>query len=60
MALQIVVGAAHLHGAAVADAARMHKIGAAGENVGLQRNAEPPAIVDDMNVMVRDAARARR
>ena len=57
MALQVVIGAAHLHGAAVAEMAGMHEVGAAREDVGLQRHAEAAAIVDDVHVVVRDAAR---
>ena len=56
MALQVVDGAAHLHRPAVADVSGMHQVGAAGEDVGLQRDAEPAAIVDHVNVVMRDAA----
>src|SRR5262249_27875767 len=56
VALQVVERAAHLVGAAVADAARMHEVGAAREDVGLQLDAELAAIVDDAYVVVRDAA----
>ena len=58
VALQVVEGAAHLHGAAVAETAGVHEVGAAREDVGLQRDAELPAVVDDVDVVVRDAARA--
>ena len=57
MALQVVHRLAHLPGAAVADVAGVHEVGAAGEDVGLQRHAELPAIVDDVHVVVRDAPR---
>ena len=36
--------------------AGMHEVRPARENIGLQRDAELPAIVDDVHVMVRDAA----
>ena len=55
MAVQVVHRLPHLPGAAVADEARMHAVGAAGEDIRLQRDAELPAIVDDVNVVVRDA-----
>ena len=56
VALQVVHRLAHLPGAAVADMAGVHAVGAAGEDIGLQRDAELPAIVDDMHMVVRDAA----
>ena len=37
---------------------RMHEVGTAGEDIGLQRHAELPAIVDDAYMMVRDAPRS--
>ena len=55
VALQIVHRLTHLPGAAVADMAGVHAVCAAGENIRLQRDAELPAVVDDMNVVVRDA-----
>ena len=57
VALQVVHRLAHLPGAAVADIAGVHAVGAAGEDVGLQRDAEFPAVVDDVDVVVRNAAR---
>jgi hypothetical protein len=56
VALQVIKGAPHLIGLAVADVARMHEVGAAREDVGLQRDAELPAIVDHLHMMMRNAA----
>ncbi len=54
MALQIVHRLAHLPGAAVADMPGVHAICPAGENIRLQRDAELTAIVDDVDMVVRD------
>src|SRR5262249_55122366 len=58
VALEIVHGAPHLHGLAVADMARMHEVGAAVKDEGLQRHAELAAVINDLHVRVRNAARA--
>src|SRR5947207_12090012 len=56
MALKAVDHLARLDRAAVPQGRRVHQVGAAREDVGLERHIEPPAVADHVDMAVRNAA----